>query len=591
MSNYLNPKNGLPERSALDLIEEAVHLLRCAPLRILLFYAVGTLPFIVGMLFFCLEVRVASNSWDIIVPGSLVLTLLYVWMGGWQAAFTQELWALRLGRTPPVWTWRTVASLTAAQTRWKPWGLFALPLSAIFLVPWPWCYMLSHNISILITGETGSATERTKGIAVAMRLASQNWKHAFKIQVFGHVLYGLMYFNLMLLLLAFNLLVHLISGIESPMNENPFLYVSVPVQLAVCGLTFFFANPIMKTVCMLRCLYGLSRDTGDDLLAGLRNARARIAAREERNRIHAPIAPAAARPGLKAVARLITVAFLFLTTITATTGGDSAHAADQPKPAASAAANTAPSVDTSTLEKRSQEIGRSMERVFASPDYSWRDDNEVKIKTVQNHWFKRWTDYLWSWVEWFYKPRKDAADRDEASGNSFWSFLQYGNLTMTQALMLIGALGCLIAICIFLLRKTKQEPQGAVLVPVPAAPPAVNVADEQVLASALPEDEWRALAEKLRMEGNLRLALRALYLGTLAHLARRELISIARAKSVRNYRRELQMKARHIPPVLTAFDAQAQDFERIWYGEHPSTSQLFETFLQRHGNIEVASHV
>jgi hypothetical protein len=151
-------------------------------------------------------------------------------------------------------------------------------------------------------------------------------------------------------------------------------------------------------------------------------------------------------------------------------------------------------------------------------------------------------------------------------------------------------LGFIIAICVFVLRKKTHRPAAKVPTPVPVPAAQVNVADEQVLATALPEDEWRALAEKLRREGNLRLALRALYLGTLAHLARRELISIARAKSTRNYRRELQLKARHIPPVLTAFDEQAHDFERIWYGEHPSTAQLFDLFLQRHGNIEVAAN-
>ena len=76
---------------------------------------------------------------------------------------------------------------------------------------------------------------------------------------------------------------------------------------------------------------------------------------------------------------------------------------------------------------------------------------------------------------------------------------------------------------------------------------------EDVVASQLPEDEWLRLAREMMERGELRLAIRALYLATLAHLGLRELISIARHKSNRDYQRELLRRARAREDLQEAF--------------------------------------
>ena len=71
-----------------------------------------------------------------------------------------------------------------------------------------------------------------------------------------------------------------------------------------------------------------------------------------------------------------------------------------------------------------------------------------------------------------------------------------------------------------------------------------DLADETLLASQLPEDEWLRLARDFGDAANHRLALRAFYLSILAGLGERGLLAIARHKSNRDYLLELRRRAR-----------------------------------------------
>jgi prephenate dehydrogenase len=62
--------------------------------------------------------------------------------------------------------------------------------------------------------------------------------------------------------------------------------------------------------------------------------------------------------------------------------------------------------------------------------------------------------------------------------------------------------------------------------------------------------------------------MRAFYLASLAHLAAKNLISIARFKSNRDYERELNRRGHSFPELLSIFGQNVSVFERIWYGTH-----------------------
>ena len=97
-------------------------------------------------------------------------------------------------------------------------------------------------------------------------------------------------------------------------------------------------------------------------------------------------------------------------------------------------------------------------------------------------------------------------------------------------------------------------------------------------ADALPEDGWTQLARELAARGEFRLALRAFYLASLAHLAQRNLISLARFKSNHDYELELSRRAHTLPTLRQVFSENVRAFDRVWYGTHAATGELVTQF-------------
>lgn len=112
----------------------------------------------------------------------------------------------------------------------------------------------------------------------------------------------------------------------------------------------------------------------------------------------------------------------------------------------------------------------------------------------------------------------------------------------------------------------------------------VDLNNEGLLASDLPEDEWLQLADRFLASGDLRLALRALYLGTLALLSRRGFLTIHACKSNRDYERELRRRSRDAG-LSQIFGRNIRSFEQSWYGFHAVTGEQFQEFRDNLGRM------
>jgi hypothetical protein len=141
--------------------------------------------------------------------------------------------------------------------------------------------------------------------------------------------------------------------------------------------------------------------------------------------------------------------------------------------------------------------------------------------------------------------------------------------------LLVFAAAVLALLITRLWRQGWRRPETIRAEVVPARP---DLNDENVTAAQLPEDEWLRLAAELLNQGDLRLALRAFYLATLAHLAAREIISIARFKSNRDYESEVNRRARGLPELRAAFSANVSSFDRTWYGLYDVTTEALAQF-------------
>lgn len=114
------------------------------------------------------------------------------------------------------------------------------------------------------------------------------------------------------------------------------------------------------------------------------------------------------------------------------------------------------------------------------------------------------------------------------------------------------------------------------------AAPAPDLTDENVRADDLSTNRWLTMAGELVEKGELRLAMRALYLATLAHLADHQMITIKAYKSNREYERELTRRAHEYKELLSNFSVSLNFFERVWYGMYRITRPEFDDFANRH---------
>jgi hypothetical protein len=98
---------------------------------------------------------------------------------------------------------------------------------------------------------------------------------------------------------------------------------------------------------------------------------------------------------------------------------------------------------------------------------------------------------------------------------------------------------------------------------------------------ALSEDRWLELAERCLAEQNFRFALRALYLGSLAWLGRRDVLSIHPGKTNHDYETELNRRTRAFPAARGLFAGNVAAFERAWYGLYAVSAEEATIFRQR----------
>ena len=75
------------QKSAIRMIEEAVHILRAAPGALLSVYYIGSVPFILGLLYFWADMSRGAEAHEYSAMAALGLSFLFVWMKFWQTVF------------------------------------------------------------------------------------------------------------------------------------------------------------------------------------------------------------------------------------------------------------------------------------------------------------------------------------------------------------------------------------------------------------------------------------------------------------------------------------------------------------------------
>ena len=516
-------------RPALELIEEAVHVLRGAPVNALIAYVLGTAPFLAGVLFFWSDMSRSAFAETHLVAGAIGLSLLFVWMKTWQAIFGAIIRA-HVGREPaPQFSPRVIARTVARQLAIQPSSFVVLLPLVIVLFGFGWVFSFYQNAIVLGARGDESLREFIKHCWRAAKFAqSQNHAMLAIVKLFGL----LVCINIAIAMIQGPHLLKSFAGIETPFTLSAASAFNTTFLAAVIALTYLCVDPLVKTIYVLRCFYAESRQSGEDLRVELR----------------------------KFAAAATVIVLLF--------AGPRSFAAEN-----------APSDKPTSTSVDATDLDHAIDETLRKPEYTWRTPRPKieKATRAAKEWdffnkigdaIDKFFNRIGNWIDRLFRN----APKPNISTPGFSLFSREG---LTYMLILLVAI--IIGALLYFLYRVKWK-KRAVVAEAEAVTAPVDLADENVTAEQLPEDGWLRLGMEMIERGELRLALRAFYLASLAHLAERNLIALAKFKSNRDYERELERRSHALPELTATFSDNVSTFDRVWYGLHDVTADLLEHF-------------
>lgn len=510
-------------RPALEILEQSMHLLRDAPAATVLCYLAGSVPFLLAVLFFISEMTRNPFAQEQIAGESLALAVLFLWKRIWQAVFAARIYEQLGGKGL---AGRNVWRLIAVQGAIQPLRLIALPVGLLMILPLPWMVGFFRNVGLFTALGVADPVQTARQQAALWN--RQNWG------IFGAVSVAtlLLLLNLMVLIVFLPQLGRSFLGIEGDFARLGSAMLNWTTFAVAVSLAWMVVDPLLEAAYVLRCFYGASVTSGEDLRAALRRAAALAAL--------LVLAVVAAPPAM----------------------------AQQPPP---------PQTSGQTID--AGRLDHSIDEVIRRREFTWRAAAKSAPEQEQ-HWpgwiqsvfrtMRNWMRRLGEWIDDLLRPRNrelpDPSRGTERPPIELWS--------AAVALALVAG-----GVALFL-RRNRAKPAEVTAVDAPLS--AVNLSDETVTADQLPESSWLALADEWISKGDYRLATRALYLAGLNYLSQRGLVSIAKSKTGMDYRRELERRARAATgisaQVVPVFQANNALFERGWYGRHLVERSHVEAF-------------
>jgi hypothetical protein len=438
-----------------------------------------------------------------------------------------------------------------------------------------WCYSACQFAS-LEAREDGSERHSIGG---CLALASQWFGGGLLLFLMLFPLWIAVWLNGLIVAMIVPQLFHSIFGVNTLLSTAMGMFAllrSSAFWLSLFAGAWLALDPIVKCSFVVVYQHLRSRREGDDLrglLAGL--------PREQQKKAQM-LAPSATG-GRAATGALVVLAAILsgsapMATARVAQSSLTRSSADTP---ADTARQAAIGKLRRALDEESQRaIYRWHDAEHPSPP-TWFDKLMVRIgQRIEHAW-----DAVWNFL------RKLLPRGLDLSGKEKRGSWQLKDLRLWLVLVAILTLGA--GTVLFWLRRRRQTAQLSV--PLAVAP--IPDLSDSAVASERSEDEWFALADQLAREGELRLALRAAYLGLLAGLGQREWLTIRRDRTNREYLNEftrrwgrrpeagLEQRA-EIPEKLRG---SLRQFDRVWYGAEVLTPEVVAAYSQ--DQRELLNHV
>jgi hypothetical protein len=539
--------------SATELIEEAVHLLRTAPPAAWVIYLAGAVPWVLGLGHFW-----ATASWfaprpETILWRALGLAALFLWLKVAQAEFCRKLRAVRFGEAAAPLSWRGLRSTAGRQAQVQGWALPLLPIAGVLTLPAAATWMFFENVTALAASpDAGNES-----------LARRAWREALRWPGPAHVALLLfsgvwlcVWINIATVFYAVPWLARSLLGLDNMFGLSGWSVVNSTLLALVTILTWLAVDPLVKAYHVLRTFYGEARHTGEDLSLELRRP--------------------AGNAGVAKAARLLVFAVGLCAGMGLAPEGLRAAEAVQTSPA---------QVDNALDEAlKGRDFRWSLQPLPSVEDVDGagvedglikgfiRQGVEVLVQVVKDVY-----DAITTFVDWL----KDFGGKNKDTPRPKETKAQGPDMGAIMRGVLYVLLGlCLLTLIWILWVSWKKKPVARrLLSPMSAMPAAPDLNDEKLEASRLPSHEWLELARTQLARGEWRLALRALYLCSLANLAAQGLVSLARAKTNLDYEHELARRAAGRTEVVTGFRARRLSVECVWYGREYAEADRVRAWL------------
>ena len=575
----------------LEIAEASLHQVRLASVDVLTPYYIGSLPFVLAFLYFWADMIQGAFAYRHVDTSALGVAAAYIWMKCWQTIYCAKMRAKLADSDTGAWRASRVVRIVSTQTLIHATSFFVLPVALIVMVPFGAVYAFYQNVTVFGADEENGIREvARRAWAEARRWPKQNhqviwlfsplplmvaaamllimvpitkavlpdWSDTYVDQFVTMYTVILVPLSPIGILVAFNVgmvivlvpsLLKSMLGIETAMSMGGDYYNATFFAICV-GIAALCLDPVIKAAYTLRCFHGEAQSTGEDLRIALR----RIAASKH------------IRTGMTILIALAAFAAL----------SGPAHAQDAP---------SQPAVQAGQLDEAiSAELEKS--------EYIWRMPKEIPQDAFQDNFLTRFLrsvqesiaeffQSVWKFLKWIGRAIfGDGSGFRRPSGGaaSAWVYAQ-----RTLWFLVFGALLAALAIIIYrIMQQRKVAVVDAVATPILVTP---NLEEDDVTADALPEDGWLDLARQLMERGDLRLAMRALFLASLAVLSHRDLVRIAKSKSNREYIRELERRGHAVPGIPPIFTTSVRAFERVWYGNHAVDRSSFGEFSSNQERI------
>lgn len=531
-------------KTALEIVEEASFVLKHHFSAILPIYYIGALPFVLAFSYFWTDMSHSAFARDHIIPESLLLAILFVWMKCWHAVFCRKMLSIIRVQPAPGWHIKQVLKIISSQSFFSASAVFIMPVAMITTIPFGWVFAFYQNIPMADNGRRTPKEIISRAWEAASLWPGQN----HLILCILSVITVLTFFNMGIAVYILPYLLKTLLGVDTVFSLSGFSILNTTFLIIVSGLTYLVVDPLLKTVYTLRYFYVFSVKSGDDIRTDMIN--------------------------LRSAGKVITCLLFF---VLLSSYSSNAAAADDP----GATVN-----QSSTFKLASpEEINSSIEKVTRESEFAWRlqnnkvDEDKNDIGAIERFilWIKdyivRAGKYIFKLIiEWI---KKFAGEKKQNESNDLWKSNVFLIMYFIFAVLL-----CILAIVIWRQYQRKRKPPAKITAQgIPSVP---DLTDDYVNPVELPAERWLHMGYDLMQRQSFRLALRAFYLAILSQLAEKKLIMIARYKTNLDYLTELKRRDHEHMELIKLFSVNIQLFDRSWYGMHEVTDTILSGFISDH---------